>query len=91
MADVNFISKVKPSQKYPVNKINAANFIDEDGDPIVNLDVPTSPDPATLTLPSTEAKTNAKQNTGLKQTPFTTVLKKKRFRKQNAAEDVTTP
>ena len=42
LTDANFASKVKPSRKYSVCEINTANLFDEDGDPIFNLDVPTS-------------------------------------------------
>ena len=42
LTDAKFASKVKPSRKYSVCEINTANLFDEDGDPIFNLDVPTS-------------------------------------------------
>ena len=56
LSDANFTTKVNPSRKYPVCDINTANLFDEDGDPIFNLDVQTSPDPATPTTRSTKPK-----------------------------------
>ena len=53
LTDANFPTKVNPSRKYPACEINTSNLFDEDGDPIFNIHVQSSPNPGTPTTRST--------------------------------------
>ena len=48
LTDENFATKVNPRRSYPACTINTGSLFDEDGDPIFNIEVtstPVTPDP----------------------------------------------
>jgi hypothetical protein len=90
LTDANFASKVNPSRRYPACDIDTAHLFDEDGDPIFNLDIATSPSPAaTPTTTSTSQKRATKPNAGLKRTLCATVTKRKRTKKEIHQPNIT--
>ena len=76
LTDSNFASKINPTRRYPACDIDIAHLFDEDGHPIFNLEIATSPSPAaTPTTTSTRQKRATKPNAGLKRTLCTTIPK----------------
>ena len=86
LTDNNFASKVNPSRKYPVCKIDTGNLFDADGDPIFNPQAPVSPEPSAV--PTDTKKSKQKTGSSLKRTLGASSAKHSRSKKNTSSESI---